>query len=51
MSSKLFKVKFGFGEEEFILVDETELAKAYHIHLTGKKAIFKNGSVSGDKII
>lgn len=53
MSSKpkYFRVKFGFDEKEEILVDEMELAKAFYIHLTGKKAIFKNGSVSGDKII
>lgn len=48
---RYFRVKFGFDEKEEILVDETELAKAFYIHLTGKKAIFKNGSVSGDKII
>jgi len=51
MSSKYFKVVYGFDEDEYIAIDDSELKKAIYAHLTGKKVAFKEGSVSGDKII
>lgn len=52
MSSKrYFKVVYGFSEDEYLTVDETEVKKAIYAHLTGKKTAFNSGSVSGDKII
>lgn len=46
-----FKIDFGFNGSQTIPIDETELEKAVYAHITGKVAVFKNGSVSGDKII
>lgn len=51
MSSKYFKIKFGYGNDEFISIDETELKKAIEIHLTGKNGVFKEGSISGKNVI
>ena len=51
MSSKYFKVQFGYDTDQFIPIDETELEKAIYAHLTGKKIGFENGSVDGNKII
>ena len=51
MSSRYFKVVYGFDEDEFLPIEENELKRAIYAHLTGKKAAFQSGSVSGDKII
>ena len=51
MSSRFFKVQYGYGANEYIPIDETELKRAIYAHLTGKKVALENGSVSGDKII
>lgn len=48
---KYFKIKTGYGEEEFVSIDETELEIAFFIFLNDSKAIFKSGVVRGKDII
>lgn len=47
-----FKVKVGFGQNDYITIDQEDYVKAVRAQVTGKVAIFKNGeTASGSSII
>lgn len=50
---KHYRVKYGYGRDEFISIDETELPKALKAQVKGQgsMAFFNEGSVNGDKIM
>jgi hypothetical protein len=48
---KYFKVKTGYGVDDFIIVDETEVSKALRAQINGTVVICKEGSISGKSII
>lgn len=49
--AKFFKVKVGYGNDDFIIIDDTELAKCLRAQLNGSMVICKEGSISGKYII
>ena len=50
MSKKYFKVLRGFGQDDFIPIDASELASALYAHYTGKVAFLNCGSINGSHI-
>jgi hypothetical protein len=47
---RYYKVHRGFGDTDFIPIDETELKKAIYAHITGKVAVLSGGTINGTAI-
>jgi len=47
---KYFKVIRGFGQDDYIPIDERELPKAIYAHISGKTVVLENGSINGTHI-
>lgn len=48
---RYFRIKIGYGHNEYVSIDETELEKAYGVFLTDGKGVFSGGVVRGQDII
>jgi hypothetical protein len=48
---RYFKVQKGYGADDYISIDETELRKAIIAQVKGQVAIFREGTVSGNSIM
>lgn len=51
MNMKYFRVKYGYGKNDFHSITEDELPKAVKAHGNGGVAVFSSGTVSGNNII
>jgi hypothetical protein len=49
--SKFFRVKVGYGNDDYITIDDTELSKCLRAQFNGSMVICKEGSISGKSII
>lgn len=50
MAKLYFKAIHGFDAEDFLPIEADELEKAIYAHMTGSKAAFQSGSISGSII-
>lgn len=51
MKNIYFKVKIGYGPEDFISISKDELEKATYAFITNEKVVFDNGVTSGKQIL
>ena len=50
MTKLYFKAIHGFDAEDYVPIEAEELEKAIYAHMTGSKAVFASGSISGNMI-
>ncbi len=48
---KYFKIIRGYGAEDYLTIEESELEKAYYCFLEKKDSIFSGGAIKGSQIL
>lgn len=51
MTTKYFKLVWGYSPEDYVEIEHDELEKAYYCFLARKDGVFSGGGVQGNKII
>lgn len=51
MYMKYFRVKYGYGKDEFLSIDETEYRKALMAQGSGGVTAFSSGTIAGNNIM